>query len=296
MDETTAEVMTATSADSVRLDPVESTKNVIVLDNTVLMAGLLFLSGIQFGSEHSTDTGVAITLSGVLNKSHERDFVGRATRDSHLTCWSLEDHGTATRSWVTSRTVEDSGTHTYEQWRNIPVFSDKHLGIERYADVFRGLISARDKILGDRFTFAPVPHEFLDTGTFEWGIDSNFDDVLPLSTEQRLGDLASLPSNWYEDSGNSITRHALSTARKILVQALRKNRDRLARPFIAPSPDGGVALRWRMPQGNELHFEIDPGGHHVEYLLIQSTHGEEEETEGTLIEVDLEVAGLLDRI
>ena len=51
-----------------------------------------------------------------------------------------------------------------------------------------------------------------------------------------------------------------------------------------------------MSEGDELHFEINPDGWHVEFLLIKVIDGEERETEGQLTEVDIEVPGLLDRI
>ena len=94
--------------------------------------------------------------------------------------------------------------------------------------------------------------------------------LIPQEVLDRLSYLAALPENWYMHGSRRISRQAIEKAVIILPRIVQLGGKHLAVPFIAPSPDGGLALRWKTRAGTELHLEIAPNGRQIEYLFVRT--------------------------
>ena len=120
---------------------------------------------------------------------------------------------------------------------------------------------------------------------------------VPQDLLDRLSYLAALPENWYMRGAKRIGPRAIEKTVHLLLQILRLGGKNFASPFIAPSPDGGLALRWNTQIGTELHMEIAPDGRQVEYLFVRTVGGQDvEELEGQLDETDVGLSLLLGRV
>ena len=107
--------------------------------------------------------------------------------------------------------------------------------------------------------------------------------AIPSDVLDRLIYLAALPDNWYMHGAQQINSKAIGKAVHLLLRIVGLGGKQWARPFIAPSPDGGLALRWKTQQGTELHLEIAPDGGLIEYLFVRTVCGSDvEELEGQL--------------
>ena len=122
-------------------------------------------------------------------------------------------------------------------------------------------------------------------------------ESIPKDLLERLKHLTSLPESWYVPGSCQIDRRAIQKAVELLSRIFGLAEGTLVHPFIAPSPDGGLALRWKTPQGTELHLEVPPAGAPVEFLFVRTADGQDvEELEGLLDETGVIVGGLLGRL
>ena len=103
---------------------------------------------------------------------------------------------------------------------------------------------------------------------------------LTLDLSLRVQAIAALQDGWYGPGSAAPDERALGRAVSLLTET--PDILRFGIPFIAPSPDGGVALRWRAGPARELHLEIPPPGAPIDFLLITPGEGGESEQEGTL--------------
>lgn len=100
---------------------------------------------------------------------------------------------------------------------------------------------------------------------------------------KRLLDLLRLPPGWDGYGARPVSLSAASRAASVATGALKLRASALPEPFIAPTPDGGLQLEWKSPQGKELILEIPPGPGEPTFLLVEpTTSGEERETQGTI--------------
>lgn len=122
-------------------------------------------------------------------------------------------------------------------------------------------------------------------------------ESIPKDLLDRLNYLTTLPENWYVQGSHQISSRAIDKAVELLLWIQRITKGGLPPPFIAPSPDGGLALRWKTSNGTELHLEIPPNGTTTEYLFVRTVSGRDvEELEGQLDETNVVLSSLLGRL
>lgn len=80
-------------------------------------------------------------------------------------------------------------------------------------------------------------------------------DAQWLAVEQRLAELAALPSNWNDDGAPPISASALQVTRQLLAQ----RRPLIGLSVIFPSPDGGVLIEYVRGVW-DLTVEVSPDG------------------------------------
>ena len=100
------------------------------------------------------------------------------------------------------------------------------------------------------------------------GLSSAARERIPEDVAERLQYLASLPEGW-DDGASSISDRAIGRARHIIQKAVRIFGQTAGDPFIAPSPDGGLSLEWKVRGGNVLIIEVPPEPDEDSFLFIQ---------------------------
>ena len=100
------------------------------------------------------------------------------------------------------------------------------------------------------------------------GLSSAARERIPEDVSERLKYLASLPEGW-DDGASGISERATGRARHIIQKAVSILGPTAGDPFIAPSPDGGLSLEWKVRGGNVLIIEVPPEPDEDSFLFIQ---------------------------
>lgn len=100
---------------------------------------------------------------------------------------------------------------------------------------------------------------------------------------ERIRKLAKLERGWDGYGGDPPTEEAIKTTATLLSDTSKLTHGLLKIPFIAPSPDGGLALEWELDSGAELMLVIPPTDTDIRYLLDEPTNtGNIKKSEGAL--------------
>ena len=97
---------------------------------------------------------------------------------------------------------------------------------------------------------------------------------LPPELAERLRHLATLKDGWDDDS-LGITRRAVRRAAAILQQAQAVLGYDAGTPFIAPSPDGGLSLEWKVRGGDVLLIDVQPDARPERFFIWRRSDKEE---------------------
>ena len=129
-------------------------------------------------------------------------------------------------------------------------------------------------------------------------LDHALDSLLKVNADaaERITQFAGFGPGWLEEDSVPITPEAMETTACLLLVADRLCGDSVQKPFVAPSPDGGIAVEWESESGVELDLIIPPEGRGIRYLLdIPRPSGGFHEDEG-LMPRDASLSDLLSHL
>ena len=112
------------------------------------------------------------------------------------------------------------------------------------------------------FGVAPSPRRDKEGNRPQWSpVRSLQSPVWLKEVYDRVSALAEIKENWDSHGGLPVAVDALSGARVLLSNL---NIEDMPRPLVAPLPDGGIGLHWRIAE-RDLEIEIEANGN-IHYL------------------------------